>query len=325
VTPSDVFVGIDLGGTKILAVAARRDGKVLGRCRLPTPAGREAVVAAMADAARRALRAAGCGDAAVAGVGIGAPGPMDPVTGTLLQPPNLPGCENLPLGPIFADLFPGAVVQVENDANAAALGEHRFGAGRGVADLCYVTISTGVGGGIVSGGRLVRGAAGTAGEIGHTVLDPAGPACHCGLRGCWEALASGTAIARAAAEALARGEGEGIRRAAAGADPDARAVDAAAAAGDRAALRIVAEAVRYNGIGFCNLIQTLSPARIVVGGGVSHAWDRYIAPAAAWALAHAFARAAERCAIVPAALGDDVGALGAVAVALAAAARGRRR
>jgi glucokinase len=278
------------------------------------------VVSAMRDTVAAVL--AEVGARVPAALGVGAPGPMDPVAGVLLAPPNLPGCENLPLAAIFRDLYPGAEVHVENDANAAALGERRFGAGRGVDDLCYITISTGIGGGIVAGGRLVRGAAGTAGEVGHMVLEPDGPACHCGLHGCWEALASGTAIARAAAEALASGAGDGIRAAAGEGAPDARAVSAAAAAGDPAALRIVSAAVRYNGLGFCNLIQTLSPARIIVGGGVSRAWDRYVAPAAAWARANAFARPGRMCAIVPADLGDDVGALGAVAVALGDGERG---
>ncbi|HVB09581.1 MAG TPA: ROK family protein [Bacillota bacterium] len=309
-----VIIGIDLGGTKILTVAATEDGRILARKRVATPKGRDAVVAAMRETVQTALADAGA--QAPAALGIGAPGPMDPAAGILLDPPNLPGCENLPLADLFRASYPKADIHVENDANAAALGERRFGAGRGVDDLCYVTISTGVGGGIVAAGRLVRGAAGTGGEVGHTVLDPDGPQCHCGLHGCWEVLASGTAIAREAAAALARGEGAGIAAAAGDGPPDARAVDIAAGRGDQAALRIVASAVRYNGIGFCNLIQVLSPARIIVGGGVSHAWDRYIAPAAQWAKAHAFERPGRMCAIVPADLGDDVGALGAVAVAL---------
>ncbi len=311
---AEIVVGIDLGGTKILTVAATPDGRIRARKRVDTPKGRDAVVAAMRDTVAAVL-----GEAAVRaprGIGVGAPGPMDPRAGVLLEPPNLPGCENLPLAAIFRELHPDADIHVENDANAAALGERRFGAGRGVDDLCYVTISTGIGGGIVAAGRLVRGAAGTGGEIGHTILEPDGPRCHCGLHGCWEVLASGTAIAREAAAAVARGEGAAIAQAAGGRPVDARAVDQAAAAGDPVALRIVAAAVRYNGIGFCNLIQILSPARIIVGGGVSHAWDRYIAPAAEWARTHAFARPGGMCAIVPADLGDDVGALGAVAVGL---------
>ncbi len=310
----DVVVGIDLGGTKILTVAATPDGRILARKRVATPQGRDAVVAAMRDTVAAVLGEVGA--AVPRAIGVGAPGPMDPVAGILLEPPNLPGCANLPLAAIFRQLYPDAGIHVENDANAAALGERRFGAGRGVDDLCYVTISTGIGGGIVAAGRLVRGAAGTGGEVGHTVLAPDGPECHCGLHGCWEVLSSGTAIARAAEAAVARGEGAAIRAAAGSGPVDARAVDQAAAAGDPAALRIVAAAVRYNGIGFCNLIQVLSPARIIVGGGVSRAWDRYIAPAAAWAKRHAFARPGGMCAIVPADLGDDVGALGAVAVGL---------
>jgi glucokinase len=317
-----VVVGIDLGGTKILTVAATPEGRILARRRVATPTGRDGVVGAMRDTVAAVLGEAGADGPAA--LGVGAPGPMDPEAGVLLEPPNLPGCENLPLAEIFRGYYPGAEVHVENDANAAALGERRFGAGRGVADLCYITISTGIGGGIVAGGRLVRGAAGTAGEVGHMVVEPDGPQCHCGLHGCWEVLASGTAIARMAREAVASSDGSGAAiRAAAGDDPpDARAVDAAAAAGDAAALRIVRAAVRYNGIGFCNLIQLLSPARIVVGGGVSRAWDRYIAPAAEWARQNAFDRPGRMCEIVPADLGDDVGALGAVAVALGDGDRG---
>jgi glucokinase len=295
-------IGLDLGGTKILALAVGPDGAVLGRALHPTPrTGRSDLVAALGRAAREACGAAGLSLRDCAGVGVGAPGPTDPGTGVVLDPPNLPAdCRELPLGELLgAEL--GTRVAVENDANAAALGEHRYGAGRGQADMVYVTISTGIGGGVIAGGRLLRGAGLMAGEVGHMLLAPEGrDVCGCGRTGCWEAISSGTGIARQAREAGA-------------AAPTAASVVAAAAAGDDAARRIVARAVAYNGYGLVNLLHMFSPGLIVIGGGLTHAWDVLVAPAAEWALGYAMRRAAAACRIVPTALGDLVGGLGAAA------------
>lgn len=294
------FIGVDLGGTKILTIVTDGEGRELSRVRQPTPAGREPVVAAIRATIDGALRAAGV-DRPVA-IGCGAPGTVDAAAGVLLQPPNLPDCRELPLGRLLGEAY-GVPVAVENDANAAALGEWCRGAGRGSRNLLYLTLSTGIGGGIVSDGHLQRGAGGTAGEVGHMIVAPGGPLCGCGNHGCWEQMASGTALGR-----LGGGTGE--------------SVVAAARAGEARALQAVGEVVRYAGIGFLNLIHILGPETVVVGGGLAHAWDLIIGPAAQWALQHAFAAAAAACRFVPAALGDDVGAIGAAVAALHAAGEG---
>jgi glucokinase len=168
-------IGCDLGGTKILALVVAPDGGVLGRSLHPTPAqGRAALAEALVGCVREAVAAAGLRLEDTGGVGVGAPGPTNPETGVLLEPPNLPpDCHDLPLRELLEPRL-GLRVVVDNDANAAALGEQRFGAGRGCRDMIYVTISTGIGGGVIAGGRLLRGAGFTGGEVGHMVLEAGG-------------------------------------------------------------------------------------------------------------------------------------------------------
>lgn len=311
-------IGLDLGGTKILAVVVSPSGRLLGRALRPTPhAGRDALLAALAGTVAEAAQTAGVALRDTLGVGVGAPGPTDPVAGVLLEPPNLPrDCHDLPLRALLQPTL-GVRVEVENDANVAALGEHRFGAGRGAADMIYITVSTGIGGGVIADGRLLRGAGLTAGEVGHMVLQPdGGEACGCGRIGCWEAICSGTAIARRAREAAVGGRAPALAARVAGdwSRLDAASVAAAAAEGDEAAAVIVARAVRYNGLALMNLLHLLSPGTIVIGGGVTHAWDTYLEPAARWALGQAMHRAAAACRIVRAELGDLVGGMGAAAL-----------
>ena len=311
-------IGLDLGGTKTLALVVAPNGEILGRARHPTPhEGRAALGEALVACVREAAAAAGVDVRDTAGVGVGAPGPTDPEAGVLLEPPNLPAdCHDLPLRELLEPRL-GVRVVVENDANAAALGEYRFGAGRGARDMIYITVSTGIGGGLIAGGRLLRGAGLLAGEIGHMVLAPEGhDVCGCGRTGCWEAIGSGTAIARQAREAVAAGRAPGLLARANG-QPDqlspALVVDAARA-GDPAAAAILARVVFFHGIGLENLLHLFSPGLIVIGGGLTHAWDDVIAPAAAWALGHAMRHAAAACRIVPAQLGDNVGGMGAAAL-----------
>ena len=309
-------IGLDLGGTKILALVVASDGAVLGRALRPTPqAGAAALLEGLAGAARDAAAAAGIAVRDACGVGLGAPGPTDPEAGVLLEPPNLPAdCHDLPLGALLPPLL-GAPVRVENDANAAALGEHRFGAGRGQSDMVYVTISTGIGGGIIVEGRLVRGAGLIAGEIGHMLVAPEGAdLCGCGRTGCWEAICSGTGLARQARAAAAAGEAPALLALAGGDVARITPSLLLQATGDPAVAAIATRAVLYNGVGLRNLLHLLSPGLIVIGGGLTHAWDRLIAPAADWALGTAMHRAATACRIVPAQLGELVGGLGAAAL-----------
>lgn len=193
---SELLVGIDIGGTKIATSVARRSGDVIARTRRPTGSLGEprGDVAAIADGVRALLAEAGVGPADVAAVGVSAPGPLDPSGRRLLRPPNLPGWRDVPLGSWLEEAL-GVPVFVDNDANAAALAEWHFGAGRGYQDVVYLTMSTGVGGGLILGGRLYRGMGRAAGEVGHLRIcwDADAARCGCGQRGCLEAYTGGAA------------------------------------------------------------------------------------------------------------------------------------
>ncbi|MCL6553583.1 MAG: ROK family protein [Firmicutes bacterium] len=321
---SERYLGVDLGGTKILVGLVDERGRVVVRQRVPTPVGGpQAVVAVIVDSVRALCRRAGQEMGAVRGLGVGAPGPMDPVSGVVFEPPNLPGWRDVPLGSLLSAEV-GLPVFVENDANAAALAERWAGAGVGVDDLVYVTVSTGIGGGLILGGRLYHGAAGTAGEVGHMVIEPGGPRCNCGRLGCLEALASGPSIAREARAAVAAGRPT-VLAAIAPQALDAAAVARAALDGDPVAREIYARAATALGIGITNLVNLLSPAMVILGGGVTRAGELIFAPVRRIVRQEAFERPGSAVQIVPAALGEDVGAIGAAAVArerLAAASGG---
>lgn len=309
-----VYLGVDLGGTKILTALVDDLGRVLDRVRIATPAGGpDAVVAAIVDSVRTVTGRAGIARAAVGGLGVGAPGPMDPATGVVFEPPNLPGWRDVPLAEMLASRLRLRVF-VENDANAAALGERWAGAGVGVDDLVYITVSTGIGGGLILGGRLYHGVSGTAGEIGHMVIEPGGPRCNCGRFGCLEALAAGPAITREAREAIRSGAPTTLSQL-----PDealtAETVARAAWDGDPVARQIYARAAAALGVGVTNLVNLLNPAMVIIGGGVARAGELIFAPVRRIVREEAFERPGAAVQIVPAALGDDVGAIGAAAVA----------
>jgi glucokinase len=242
---------------------------------------------------------------------------IDSKEGVLGFAPNL-AWRNLPIAERMRDAL-GLPCQVDNDASMAAYGEFRFGAGRGYRHLLLVTVGTGLGGGIVSDGRLFRGANGFASEIGHIIVEPGGPLCGCGNHGCWEQVAAGRAIDRMGREE-AREHEHSILRRLAGGDPDqvtGELVTQAAMQGDDAAKRILAEAGRRLGQGIAGLVNVLDPQVVVVGGGAIVAGDLLLDPARA-----AFLDAVEgpehrpRVPIVPAELGNDAGAVGAATLAL---------
>jgi len=310
----ELLIGVDLGGTQIRALVVGGQGKTLNRVATLTCAadGLEAVIRRIEDTVRRAV-----GDIPwrqIRGIGVGAPGPVDPWAGLITETPNLPGWQNVPLGDIMARTF-GVPVFLGNDANLAALAEHTYGAGVGVDHLIYMTISTGIGGGIIVNGELLLGARGLAGEIGHQTLVDDGPLCGCGNHGHLESLASGPAIARAAREAVAGGRGDRILQLAKGAVDaiDARLVGQAAANGDPTALEIVRRAATYVGIGLANLCNILNPELIILGGGVSRIGD-LLFDTVRETVARRAMPGARQVRIVPAALGDDVVLLGAVAL-----------
>lgn len=318
-----VFAGIDLGGTKILALIADATGQVLGRARVATDSaqGPEAVIARIVETVRAAAGDAQVDLAHVRAAGVSAPGPIDARAGIITDPPNLPGWHNVPLARSLHERL-GIPTLLENDANCQAVAEHQFGAGRGYAHMIFITVSTGIGGGIILNNELYTGASGAAGEIGHIGVSVDGPMCGAGHVGCLEAFASGTAIATRARDMIAAG---GLIRTARLAEQDppvsAKTVFLAGQQGEAEATAIIESAGRYLGIGLASLINIFNPQAIVIGGGVSNMGETLLGPAVEMARARAFPQAFMDVRIVEGELGERAGALGALAVARHAAAR----
>jgi glucokinase len=308
-------LGLDIGGTKLAAGVVRGDGAVLSSLHVPsrTAEGPESMVSRLLELGRQAVDDAGVGWADVSFVGIGCGGPLDPLTGVIQSPPNLPGWDDIPLVAMVERALRLPAV-VDNDATAAALAEWRYGAGRshGVRHLVYLTISTGIGGGLVLDGVLYRGAAGNAGELGHLTVDRLGRPCGCGRRGCLEAYASGTNIAARAREALAGGRASSMSGIA---ELTARDVAEAAAAGDPVAGEVWDETTAILGSAMANILDVFNPELIVLGGGVTRAGDQLLAPVREQGLAQAMGPAARSADIVLAELGDQIGVVAAAAVA----------
>lgn len=252
----------------------------------------------------------------IAAIGVSFGGPVDATTGTVRLSHHVPGWENVPLAAILAEEF-NVPVSVDNDANVAAIGEHRFGAGVGFSDLLYITVSTGVGGGWILGDRPWRGAEGMAGEIGHTIVDPTGPLCLCGKRGCLERLASGRYIAQQVQEQLHHQpeRGEILRTLVAGKIESITAalVSQAAAQGDDLAWEALQKAAWALGVAIGNAANLINPQRFILGGGVTKAGELF------WAEIRRVARLTAlpevHFDIVPAMLGDEAPLWGAVALA----------
>ncbi len=314
-----LILALDFGGTQFRLALTSGQGKLLRRHAGPiySQHGPDQAISRIKDAIRDMLD--GVDEAALLGMGIAAAGLITPETGVVLTSPNLRTWYNTPLKDIFEEelQFP---VWVGNDANLAALGEHRFGAGRETNDLVYLTVSTGIGGGVIIGGKLLLGSSGFAAEPGHMTIDINGPRCNCGNVGCLEVMASGTAIARMARERLVQGEASRLRELAGG-DPDgvtAELVASAAKSGDPLASEVMHTAAANLGVGVVNLVHIFNPELILIGGGLSKAGEIVFEPVRQVV--------AERVmpditvSILPAGLGDDSGLLGAVALVLDSAA-----
>jgi glucokinase len=311
-----VVCGLDVGGTKLLASVfdPHTPGRWAVEERVPTPESPEELADLAADLVPRLVERAEVehGRRSLRAVGVGIAGLVDR-RGRLRRGPNLPGFVEAPVADQLSDAI-GVPVRVENDATAAAWGEHRLGAGNGVADLLVVTLGTGIGAGVISGGRPLMGAHGFAGEAGHMIVDPNGPLCPCGQRGCWERFASGSGLGRLAREAAEAGR-LGAVVAAAGGDADAvrgEHLTDAATAGDPEALKVIEAFARWVAVGLANLTNVLDPERIVIAGGLVAAGDTLLDP-----VREAFASllfAVEQrgvVEIVPAALGERAGVVGA--------------
>jgi glucokinase len=313
-----LIIGVDLGGTQIRAALADGEGRILRRtsCLTLAEEGLEPIIGRIKDAIYEVMGSTDRGH--VQGIGVVAPGPVDPRKGIIMDAPNLSGWKAVPLKDFMEDEF-SLPVYVGNDANSAALAEQRFGGGQGIANLIYITVSTGIGGGIIADNKLLLGAQGFAAEVGHQTIEAHGPRCNCGNVGCLEVLAAGPAIARRARE-LIRDGAETTITDLVGGDLDkitAKEVNQAAQAGDPVAIGIFRQAGFYIGIGIVNLLHLFNPSLIVIGGSVAKAGDLLFEPIRATVRERAMASYFwENTPIVPATLGDDVGLLGAVALVL---------
>jgi glucokinase len=342
-------IGVDLGGTQIRA-AVLQGANILARAASltgddPTP---ERVLPRIYTTLQEALDEAGVTLAEIAGIGVCAPGPLDNRTGTLYAPPNLPAWKATPLRDILQEKYAKPVF-VENDANAAALGEYLFGAGQGCQNMIYLTVSTGIGGGVIVGGRILEGANGSAAELGHITIDWRGERCNCGNIGCLEVLASGTAIARKANRAIAEGQGADLLAFARtmlehtttipdkGALPQqdlstqpldqalpmgkeeelhvtAQTVARAAEAGIPLARAIITQAAEALGVGLVNIMHIFSPEIIVLGGGVMQLGSMLLEPALKIVQERTMRANLANARIVQAQLGANVGLVGAGAL-----------
>ena len=308
-------VGIDIGGTNIVAGTVAEDGsEVLGLVSEPTlpEQGAEGVLSRIMKLARASMAAARGKE--IAGLGIGSPGPLDTTTGVVLLTPNL-GWVNFPLRDRVAGVL-GMPATLDNDANCAIFGEWWRGAARGASHVVGLTIGTGIGGGIVLAGRVYRGKSDIAGEIGHMTIDLNGRRCKCGNYGCLEAYASGPAIAARAIEGIEAGADSSLPRYVNGdlARITAQIVYEAAHDGDEYALEVVHDTAKFLGAGVANVVNIFNPEVVVICGGVTLAGDKLFLPLRSEVKRRAFKPAVEACRIVPGELTGTAGVYGAAAV-----------
>lgn len=307
-------LAVDLGGTNIKSAILLPDGEIIYFKSYPTPAdkGPREVVAGIVSAIKNSLAKTGLEVNELSGIAIAAAGILDAKNGVVTSSPSLTGWHNISLGDmIVAEL--GVDVHLINDASAAALGEHNFGAGRGTDNLVYLTVSTGIGGGIIIDGKLYIGADGCAGEIGHMVIETDGPQCNCGNFGCLEILASGTAIANEAKRRINQGETSRITEFSRGGinGITAEAVALAAKQGDPLACRVVNSAAYYLGVGLTNVVNIFNPEVIIIGGGVSKMGDMLLRPARKVVKQRSFRLPGRTARIIRSKLGDKAGIIGA--------------
>jgi glucokinase len=308
------YLMADVGGTHIRTSVATSDNRLLGKLYRNTEVGTgpDGVIAQIDAMARESLREAGVELSDVGCMVIAAPGPLDPKTGIVYDAPNMPGWHTVPLA---SDVRARLEVPVRavNDADAAAVGEFHFGAGRGTRNMVYLTVSTGVGGGVIVDGRLMEGSDGMAGELGHMTIDLHGPRCPCGNVGCLEVLASGTSIGRIFRERLAAGGTSVISQwtdHATGTE-----VTRAAQMGDPLAAEVFAEAARALGVGVVNAVNIFNPDVVVLGGGVTQAGEMLFGPVRQMVKERAMPVSRDTARVVPVELGDDAGLFGALAIA----------
>lgn len=315
----DLVLGIDLGGTKIRIGIVTREGELVDAQTWPTQGeeGPDVIVRRIVAGAQELLGMRSISPTAMRSAGIGGPGPINDRTGIVSVMPNLPGWEQFPLRDRLSDGL-GVPVRVGNDGNLAALGEHCYGSGKGVRDMVLLALGTGVGGGMIVNNELCDGATGAAGEVGHIILNPDGPVCNCGRRGCLEAYCSGHGLERLAETVVLSGRptlmAEFASQEAVTVNP--RIIERAAAEGDPAAKELLAQAARYLGWGIVSLVHIFNPEMVVFGGGLVALKDMVIEPAIVLAREQVFAQHGENLRFAYAALGDDMVVMGAAALAM---------
>jgi glucokinase len=308
-------VGIDIGGTKTLAVLMRSEGVILARSSRPTAQGAESVIELLVALVEELVEVLG-EEGIVIGVGVGVAGLVD-INGRLCRAPNLTDADEFPIRDLLEERL-GMAVWVDNDANCAARAELAVGAAVGIEDAILVTLGTGIGGAFIAHGEVVRGSAGMAGELGHMVIDPKGPACTCGLTGCWERYASGAGLAHLARLAAERGDLTAVMSSIEGSTEDLRGehITQAARLGDKEAAAVLDVFAWWVSLGLANACAFSDPKMIVIGGGLVADWDLF-GDRVREHLSELTVAASHRPVIEvrPAAGGESAGALGAALLA----------
>ncbi len=319
-------LAIDLGGTKIFAAIISDKGRVLAKKRRLTlaDAGPEVVINRIFSTIDHLLNQRKINPSQLHAICIAAAGAIDSKKQLITSSPHLPGWHDVPLRDIIKEKYKVNTLLI-NDASAAALGEHHFGAGQGVNNLILLTIGTGIGGGIIINNRLYSGASGSAGEVGHITIDVNGPRCSCGNRGCLEALVSGTAVVEEVIKRIGQGEKSALTEITGGKMENitAEKVSIAAQGGDSLASEVILKAATHLGIGLASLVNIFNPEMIIIGGGIAKMGDSLLNPARQAVREKAFQLSAQAVQIVLAQLGDNAGVLGAAVFAFQQEVTGR--
>ncbi|MBI1389446.1 MAG: ROK family protein [bacterium] len=321
----EVVLGVDLGGTKILAAVVDREGNIIARNKKKTKAQRESgeILERIETCCREAADAAGLPLNEITAVGIGSPGPLDPIQGVVLETPNL-NLSNAPIAPFLNEKL-GVPVFLDNDVNVGTFGEFTYGAGKGKKHLIGIFLGTGVGGGVILDGKPFHGASLNAGELGHMKIMAYGAKCGCGQRGCLEAYASKTAMIARIQKRVSKGKISLLTEITGGdwTKLTSSAFVKALEANDKIASREIQRAAKFTGVAVGALLNILSPEMVVIGGGLVEAMPDEIMPIIRrHAEMNCFPIMYQKAEIVPAALGDDAGVLGAAAIAWKRSAEG---
>ena len=309
-----VVAGIDIGGTKIAVALENLSGEKIAAGRLATcvETGAQAIIEKIFRAITKMLEE---NQAELVAVGIGCPSPLDVERGLVMSPANLQNWDNFPIVKLFREHFQ-VPVALDNDANAAALGEYIYGAGRGYKNVVYVTVSTGIGGGIILNGEIFHGVSMGAGELGHTIVQPDGIRCNCGSTGCLETICAGVHIARRVRERLIKGEPSLINEMTASVNEiTAKTVVEAVRRNDQLAIEVWSETCRFLALGIANVISLLAPEAVIIGGGIASAGDLLFAPLRRLLPQFVSMIPADKINVIPAKLGSESGVCGALVLA----------